>query len=151
MTHRTIRRLISAQVDGESDRSKDEMIREHLERCEECRAFRAEIDALRSDLRSLDPLVPGPAFVAAVLRRTRVEQEEYRLWSPVEQVARRFVSGLAVAVLIFVSLAMVAQPEEPVVFERYIAGEQSDSTSASLLAGEVISNDDLLFAAVSRK
>ncbi len=138
-------------MDGEGDRSKERFMREHLDRCAECRAFEEGIRALRSGLRSLEPVVPGPGFINAVLRRTRKAQEEYRLWSPVELVARRFVTGLAVAVLIFVSLAMITQPEEPVIIEPYLAGEQSDSSSALLLARDVISNDDLLLAAVSRK
>jgi predicted anti-sigma-YlaC factor YlaD len=151
MTHRTIRRLISSQLDGEVDGLKDQLVQEHLSRCAECSAYQAGMKALRSDLRSLDPIVPAPDFVAGILRKARIEQEEYKLWSPVELVARRFVTALAAAVLILVSVAMISQPEETVVIDRYLAGEQSDSTAASLLAGDVISNEDLLLAAASRK
>jgi predicted anti-sigma-YlaC factor YlaD len=151
MTHRTVRRLVSALVDGEGERSKDHLIRVHLEHCAECRAYEAEIKALRSELRSVESVEPGPLFITDVLRRTRMAQEEYILWSPVELVARRFVTGLAAAVLIFVSLAMITQPEESVVIEPYLAGEQGDSSNVSLLARDVISNDDLLLAAASRR
>ncbi|MEX2116310.1 MAG: hypothetical protein WEB37_05435 [Bacteroidota bacterium] len=151
MTHRTVRRLVSERMDGEGDHSMDHLIREHLECCAECKAYEAEITALRSELRSVESVEPGPLFITAVLRKTRIAQEEYILWSPVELVARRFVTGLAAAVLLFVSLAMITQPEEPVVIEPYLSGEQSDSTSASLLAREVISKDDLLLAAASRR
>ncbi len=151
MTHRAIRRLISAQLDGEVDGVKDQLVREHLSRCAECNAYKAGMKALRLELRSLEPILPSAGFVAAVLGKARVEQEEFRLWSPVELFARRFVTVLAAGVLIFVSAAMISQPEETVVIDRYLAGEQSDSTTASLLAGDVISNEDLLLAAVSRK
>ena len=151
MTHREVRRLISARMDGEGDRLTDQIVDEHVDRCSECRAFKRGLMALRSDLRSFEPVVPGPDFVNAVLRRTRIQSEEYRLWSPVELAARRFVTALAAAVLIFVSVAMISQPEEIVVIDRYLSGEQSDSTSATLLANDVISNDDLLLAASSRK
>lgn len=151
MTHRTVRRLISARMDGEHDRGTDQIVDEHVNQCSECRAYEAGMMALRSDLRSVEPIVLGPGFISAVVRKTRMEQEEYRLWSPVELVARRFVTGLAAAVLILVGVAMISQPEETVVIDRYLSGEQSDSTSTSLLANDVISNDDLLLAASSRK
>ncbi|MEX2190349.1 MAG: zf-HC2 domain-containing protein [Bacteroidota bacterium] len=151
MTHRTVRRLLSARLDGEGDPSKESGVHEHLEQCEECRAYEDGMRSLRAGLRSLNAEMPGPELLSGVLRRTRLAQEEYKLWSPVELVARRFVAGLAAAVLIFVSLAMIAQPDEPMVIEPYLAGEQNDSSSVSLLARDVISNDDLLLAAASRK
>lgn len=151
MTHRTIRRLLSARLDGESNPSQDSLLRSHLERCQACRLYEEGLKSLRADLRSVEPVVLSPGFPSDVLRRTRMVQEEYRLWTPVELVARRFVTGLAAAVLVFVTLAMIVQPEEPVVIEPYLAGEQNDSSSVSLLARDVISNDDLLLAAASRK
>ncbi len=151
MTHRTVRRLLSARMDGEGDPLQDQLVRAHLERCLDCRLYEDGLKSLRGDLRSVEPVALGAGFLSGVLRRTRLVQEEYRLWTPVELVARRFVAGLAVAVLVFVTLAMIVRPEEPMVIEPYLAGEQNDSSSVSLLARDVISKDDLLLAAASRK
>lgn len=151
MTHRTVRRLLSARMDGEGDPLHDALVRTHLEGCQACRDYEESLKSLREDLRSVEPLALSAGFLSGVIRQTRIVQEEYRLWTPVELVARRFVTGLAVAVLVFVTLAMIIPPEQPVVIEPYLAGEQNDSSSVSLLARDVISKDDLLLAAASRK
>lgn len=151
MTHRTVRRLLSARLDGEGDPAQDSRVQMHLETCQACRVYEDDLKTLRGDLRSVAPVVLGKEFLSEVLRQTRTKQEQYRLWTPVELVARRFVVGLAAAVFAFVTIAMIVRPDEPVVIEPYLAGETNDSSSVSLLARDVISNDDLLLAVASRK
>lgn len=149
MSHHVIRSMISARLDGELSQSEAETLRVHLEHCAECRDYERSLRVLSEGIKSLDSGVSDDW--ADIVRSVRWAEEESRVWSPVEQVARRFVTGLAVVVLVFISLAMIAQPDEPVVIEPYLAGEQADSSAAALLAREAISKDDLLLAAASRR
>ena len=151
MNHDSVRKLLSALVDGEIDDAGRSAVKEHLKDCPDCLKFEKTLRGVSSGIRGVAPFELREGFAQDVVRTIRRREEETRAWSPVELLARRLVLGLAAMVLIFVSLAMVAQQEEPVVVERFLSGEQVDSsTTRLLLAKETISKDDVLIAAVTR-
>lgn len=150
MNHSDARMLISALIDGEIDDAGRQSVGEHLESCAECAAFEREVRSMSSDIRGVAPYAIPEGFTRDVVRSVRRWEEETRAWSPVELLARRLVLGLAAVVLVFVSLAMIVQEEEPVMVERFLSGEQADSSATRVLLGtEAISKDDVLLAAVT--
>lgn len=152
MNHKRMRQMVSAFVDGELGPDEKELLRRHLEECPECRLFHNQLQQASAAIKETGDIRLPEDFAFEVLRVVRREREESRQWRPIEQIARRFVMGLAVAVVIFVSLSMVIQQEEPVLMEPYLSGEQSDSTvTRTLLSNQELSKDDILFAAVTRK
>lgn len=152
MNHKNMRKMISAFVDGELDSGDQQVLLSHLEQCHECRLFHDHVRQTSLAIKEAGDVRLSEGFVYEVLRTARQEREESRQWLPVEQIARRFVLGLTVAVMIFVSLSMVMQPDEPVIMEPYLSGEQSDSSvTRTLLTKEELSKDDILFAVVTRK
>jgi len=151
MNHADVRKLISSLRDGELDDAGKEVVAGHVKDCEGCRQYEQAVRSMSSGIRALTPFTLRQGFTHDVVRSVRQTTEESRLWSSVELVARRLVLALGAAVLVFVTLAMIVQREEPVVIEPYLAGEQSDSSAArTLLAKETISKDDILLAAVTR-
>ncbi|MBI4417624.1 MAG: zf-HC2 domain-containing protein [Ignavibacteriales bacterium] len=152
MNHREIRMMISALVDRELDRDGEALVRKHLASCDACAAYESEVRTLSAEIRAIPPFKLSETFPSSVLRAVRNEEAETNLWIPVESFARRFVVGLAAAVILFVGLAMTTQPEEPVVVEPYLVGEQADSSATRALLGtEALSKSDLLLAVVSRE
>lgn len=152
MNHASMRQLISAFVDGELNVMQAESVREHLVSCADCRLFEEGLRSLGEDIRSAGDVNLTEQFTNNVLRATRRDDEEARSWFPAEQAARRLVVGLSVIAAVFVSLATMARPEDPVLIEPYLAGEPADSSvTRSLLTKESISKDDVLFAALTRK
>ena len=144
--------MISAFADGELGENDRQVVVGHMEHCQECRMFHEHIRRTSRVIKEAGDVRLAEGFAYEVLRRARKEQEESRQWLPVEQIARRLVLALAVAVVLFVSLSMVMQPDEPVIMEPYLAGEQADSSIArTLLTKEELSKADILFAAVTRK
>jgi len=152
MNHTSMRQLISAFVDRELNDSQAATAREHLRSCAECRLFEQGLRSLGEDIRFAGDVNLTEQFTNNVLRAVRRDDEEVRSWFPAERAARHLVVGLSVIVVVFISLATMARPEDPVLIEPYLAGEQADSSvTRSLLTKESISKDDVLFAALTRK
>ncbi len=152
MNHASMRQLISAFVDRELNDSQAVTVREHLRSCAECRLFERGLRSLGEDIRLAGDVHLAGKFADNVLRAVRRDDEEVRSWFPAEQAARRLVAGLSVIAVVFVSLATMARPEDPVLIEPYLTGEPADSSvTRSLLTKESISKDDVLFAALTRK
>lgn len=152
MNHINIRQMISASVDGELGPEETAVMARHVDECAECRRYRDQLLQTSAAIKAAGDFRLAEGFTYQIVRSVRREVEESRLWLPVEQIARRFVLGLSIVVMIVVSLSMVMQPEEPIIMEPYLAGEQSDSSvTRTLLTKEELSKDDILFAAVTRK
>lgn len=152
MNHDHIRQMISAYVDGELGATDQQVAIGHMEHCQECRLFHEHIRQTSLAIKEAGDVQLAEGFTYDVLRAARQKREESRQWLSVEHIARRFVMGLTVAVMIFVSLSMVMQQDEPVMMEPYLAGEQADSSVArTLLTKEDLSKDDILLAVVTRR
>jgi anti-sigma factor RsiW len=152
MNHKKIRELISAFADGELGPRDQQTATSHLEQCNECRVFLEQLRQASLAIREAGDFRLPEGFTYDILRSARREREESSQWLPVEQIARRFVLGLTIAVIVFVSLSMIMRPSEPVIMEPYLSGEQADSSvTRTLLTKENLSTDDVLIAAVTRK
>ncbi len=152
MNHTIFRELISAYADGEISGDEQTMLTRHMEQCAECRLFLEQIRQTSLAVKATGDIRLAQHFTYGVLRSVRQEQEESRAWLPIEHIARRFVFGLSVAVMLFVSVSIVLETEDPVVMEPYLAGEQTDSSvTRTLLTKEDLSKEDVLFAAVTRR
>jgi anti-sigma factor RsiW len=62
-----VRKNISKELDGELDDAERVYLREHLETCADCRAFRASLIELRSIHAGLEECEPPPALRAGIL------------------------------------------------------------------------------------
>ena len=152
MNHKHIRQMISAYMDGELGAPDQQVVMSHMENCRECRLFHEHIRQTSIAIKEAGDVRLAEGFTYDVLRRMRREREESRQWLSVEHIARRFVLGLTVVVIVFVSLSMVLQQDEPVIMEPYLAGEQADSSvTRTLLTKEELSKDDILLAVVTRR
>ncbi len=152
MNHKHIRQMISAYVDGELDANGQKVMLGHMEHCEECRLFHEHVRQTSTAIREIGDIRLAEGFTYEVVRAARREREASRQWLPVEHIARRFVLGLTVAVMVFVSLSMVMKQEDPVIMEPYLVGEPADSSvTRTLLTKEELSKDDILFAVVTRR
>ncbi len=152
MNHRNTRKMISAFVDGELGLADQQVLKNHMDQCPECRSYHDQLRHTSAAIKEAGDLHLPEGFAYEVLRVARKDRDESRQWLPVEQIARRFVLGLTIAVIIFVTLSMVIQQDEPILMERYLSGEVSDSSvTRTLLSKEDLSKDDILLAAVTRK
>ena len=152
MNHRNMRKKISAFIDGELGSADQHILKSHMDQCPECRSYRDQIRHTSTAIKEAGDFRLPEGFAYEVLRIARKEREESRQWLPVEQIARRFVLGLTIAVIMFVSLSMVIQEDEPIIMEPYLSGEVSDSSvTRTLLSKEELSKDDIMLAAVTRK
>ncbi len=151
MKHEQFFELLSVYVDGELDAAERERTEAHVVECSVCAARIRELRAMRQFIQSAASVELSTQFFPRLMRALRGEEDPVKLWSGAELLARRLVVGLAFVVVIVVGVGSFVQAEEPIVFEPYLAGEQSDSLSAQvLMSREEISKDDLLLAVVSR-
>ena len=152
MNHAAFRELVSAFKDGELSSDDERSVQTHLQSCRECREYLLLLEETGAMIKEAGTVELDARFTAGVMRSVRDEVDQTLLWMPVERFARRFVLGLSLAVVLFVTLSMMFQPKDPVVIESYLSGEHSDSSvTRTLLTKDAISKDDVLFAAVTRK
>jgi hypothetical protein len=64
------RGLMAGAVDEAPGRDDAALLREHVEHCEDCQAFEADLACALAGLPALAEMDPGPGFVPAVLART---------------------------------------------------------------------------------
>lgn len=89
------RQAIQSQLDDDAGVSVDQSLEAHLSACEGCRAYRAEMLALRSVLRQM-PVLALPAHLADVDRYTQPRFARRRSWRRVgASIAAVVVFGVA--------------------------------------------------------
>ena len=72
--HDDYKAVLSALLDGELSDSERSEVLAHLDSCEECRAYLAELTALRDALGEIEPVDTPDGFAAGVLARLHEEE-----------------------------------------------------------------------------
>ncbi len=109
MTHdgEAYRLRLSALLDGELSGTERDELTAHLENCEECRAYLAELTALRGALGELEEYDAPKGFAAGVLTRLH---EEQRTEKPAKKAGRWYKWGALAACAAVVLLAAAVLP-----------------------------------------
>ncbi len=150
MSHQHLQKLLSAFFDGELTSDEKKQVREHLTACSECKQMLAELQWMRSDVRSIADVELSTNFATSLLRTLRQRQEQYAAWGGVDLFARRLVLALTIVVFLIVSVGSLNNPEQPLVMEPYLSGESADSTAQTVLTKGDVSKEDLLLAVSTR-
>ncbi len=150
MRHRALMLLLSAYCDGEVTDHERKEVESHVETCTACRdrldRYRHSSAFLRGAGRESLPA----HFAASVRTRLREEGSEERQWIPAELLAQKILIALTVIVIVLSGLTFVNGSQEPARMDRFLAGDQSDSTVSRILSEDnPISKEDILLAVVS--
>lgn len=150
MNHQHLQKLLSAFIDKELTFDEEKQVREHLTACSECKQTLAELQRMRSDVRSIADVELSTNFATNLLRTLRQQQEQYAAWGKADIFARRLVFALTIVVFIIVSVGSLNNAEQQIVMEPYLSGESADSTAQTVLAKGDVSKEDLLLAISTR-
>ncbi len=151
MDHQTVQSLLSVYIDGELRAEERAEVERHVLGCDECRREEELLRRISRGVASVPGYTLPGGFTYRVVRAWRQEEEKARAWKSADQLSRRLVLGLSVAVIAFVTIGSLVQPTQPIVMDRYLAGEVGDSLAARALMTEgKLSKDELLLSAVIR-
>jgi predicted anti-sigma-YlaC factor YlaD len=82
-----VRGQVSLELDGELSQLERRMVTAHLERCPECRAFRADVEAFTTDLRAAEPETLTHPIVVSRRRRVSLARVQVGVAAAVAVVA----------------------------------------------------------------
>lgn len=150
MNHQRFLTLLSSFADDELVAEQRSEIEEHLTGCTECQQVLAHLRLLREDIRAEASFELAPQFVANLMRRIRRETDAQVSWRGTEIFAKRLVVALTVVVVFIVSVGSLNKPEQPIVMESYLSGENADSTTHRVLSEGEVSKEDILLAVTTR-
>jgi anti-sigma factor RsiW len=151
MKHTDLQLLVSAFADGEISHTERVMAEEHLNVCEECRDFLAEIQAVHTHIRHEAHIQVSPGFAMRVLDQLREKEETQVRWSDVEAAARWTVVLLSgVAALWIAVLSFQNSLPMTVIADSRIKVTSDSAVSAVLLAGDETLRNDVSMAMMSK-
>lgn len=151
MNHKHFERQLSAYVDREMDERQMELMRSHVEGCPACRSRLAELEAIRSELRTAASVNLPDHFVFSVRSAIRREEAESVAWLGTERFARNVVVALCLLVLVMIAFESYLAPQQPIGLDRYFNAEVADSAAQAVIGSQQeLSKADVLMAALTR-
>lgn len=151
MNHKYFKQQISAFVDNELSEQEVNSLRTHLEGCATCKQQVQELSALRASIREAATVVLPEAFVYAVQRAVRREEQEYVTWLAPERFARNAVVALCILVALMLGVGSYLAPQAGQGEDRYFTSEPSDSAAHVVLGTQrELSKDDVMIAALTK-
>lgn len=157
MDHSAYKEQLSALLDGELDDAAREAVTAHLADCEECRAYFAELTALRDAMGDMDEIEPPEGFTESVMERlygekTRKTRRIWRRWTA--------LAACAAAVVLLVNViprggsgaaktapAVVPQESRSMAAQSAPAAPMEEAVEAAEEQAEAYLETELLFAA----
>lgn len=149
MTHLEANDLLQALFDGELDSDCANEVQVHVDGCLECRNVITSWTLVRTAIRTSAMTDCSPSFAEELRETMLLERDAFRVWSSVEPLARRLVTGLAVIVLL-VTVFVWTGSDEIVHMTTALSIVPADtSSSGMLLQNEALTKSDVLLATLA--
>jgi len=144
MKCRTVQKLLSMALDGELDETRLRAVMRHVEGCEACRQFRAQLEALAEGYAQLPSMEPRPGFAGRAVARV---SGEGRRGGWVGQVAESLsptpvalsAGSLALGVLLAMTMNGTSVSPEANGGEGQVVAELFDATPLESVGGRYLS------------
>ncbi len=151
MNHNEYKELLSALLDGELSEAERETALAHLDACEDCRAYFAELNAMRAALEELDEYDAPEGFAEGVMERVRKEgaKKVPDRREPVRSRRPRRAWGALAACAAVVVLAISALPNALRMGSKSASTEAAPAATAPMMAAPVAPPDEFRAAAVA--
>jgi anti-sigma factor RsiW len=151
MKHEEYRQLIAVMRDEVLSAEEHQVAQKHLQGCQSCRAYLADLKRIHEAVRSIEPVPLRASFAADVTRLVHRQDNQATSWTNIEHYARAAFAVLAFAVMVLVVFTSFNGSSVPPPVDRYVSAEPVDSLSGHILfkQGE-LSRSDVFLAVVSR-
>lgn len=152
MNHDQLRQWVSFFIDHEATAEQRRTVLNHLESCSDCRSLVGEASTIRTGIQQSAHLDLPATFAYDVLRRVRVDRDGVENRAGADRLGLRVVFALSLVVVCLFGFGTLYQPELPAApVDRILTGELPDSLSKRMLELQRdLSNDDIIFAAISK-